>query len=206
MRRDTLLPEEQLAAVVTALYADADAAGWDTLSLADRTRTYSAWVEDPRVGGILTRYMTPEAARAWIKDGPLKEYGRARRGAGRYARFGHDAGTTPADVVRFVFGEKAAVVDGSYGDKPFHCRATDDGGTISYLAWGEARNMRNLLWAALRAAVEEALAAHVIVMEAPGQATPGDEVKAHQALTERCGLQVHHMRETLGRAKSEVIA
>src|SRR3954451_17870778 len=162
-----ILPEEQLAAVVTALYADADVAGWDTLSLADRTRTYSAWVEDPRVGGILTRYMPSEAARTWIKDGPMKEYGRARRGAGRYARFGRQGGTTAADVVRFVLGDGATVVDGTYGDKPFHCMANDDRGQTNYVAWGGARNLRNLLWAALRAAVEDGLPAHIVVMEPP---------------------------------------
>lgn len=195
-----IVPEEQLAAVVTALYADADSAGWDTLPLADRTRTYSAWVDDPRIGGILTRYMTPEAARAWIKDGPMKEYGRARRGAGRYARFGRQGGTTAADVVRFVLRNGATVVQGSYGDKPFHCLATDGRGEINYLAWGEARNLRNLLWAALRAAVDDGLSAHIVVMEPPGLTTPGDQVKTHRALAARCGLGMHHMRETLGKA------
>ncbi|NEM07734.1 hypothetical protein [Geodermatophilus normandii] len=199
-----ILPEEQLAAVVTALYADADSAGWDTLPLADRTRTYSAWVEDPRVGGIVTRYMTPEAARAWIKDGPMKEYGRARRGAGRYARFGRQGGTTAADVVRFVLGDGTAVVHDSYGDKPFHCLAIDDFGETSYLAWGEARNLRNLLWAALRTAVEDGLPAHIVVMEPPDLTTPGDQVKAHRALAERCRLEIHHMRETLGKTPREV--
>ena len=84
MKRPTLLPEHQLETVVAALYAQADDAGWDNLGPRDRSRMYSDWVEptDP-IGKILAQYMTPEAARSWIKDGPMKEYARANRGTGR---------------------------------------------------------------------------------------------------------------------------
>src|SRR4051794_32064006 len=96
-RRDKVLPPEQLVGVVGALYADAEAMDWEHQSLAERTRQYARWTRDARVGGVLTRYMTAEAARSWIKDGPMKEYPRARRGAGRYAEFGHAMGTGPED-------------------------------------------------------------------------------------------------------------
>jgi hypothetical protein len=196
MRRDRLLPEEQLASVVRTLYAEADDLRWDTLSLPDRSRTYAAWVEDPKVGGILTRYMTPEAARSWIKDGPMKEYSRARRGAGRYARFGRVAGTTAIDIVRKILGADAEIVSGSEGDKPFHCRVEQRDHEL-FLVWGEARNYRNLLWAALRESVVRGIEAHVVVMEPPGQTTPADEANFHKAIAARCGLAAHHMREHL---------
>ena len=54
---------------------------------------YTQWVESTNpIGRILAPYMTPEAARSWIKDGPMKEYSRANRGAGRYAEL-WDKGT-----------------------------------------------------------------------------------------------------------------
>lgn len=198
MRRETLLPEEQLVAVVTAIYADADEQNWDTASLGTRTRMYTAWVDDPRVGGILTKYMSPEQARSWIKDGPMKEYSRASRGAGRYARFGRQGGTGPADVARVALGDNASVIAGSDGVKPLHCLAEVPDGPVTYIAWGEAKNFRNIVWAALRASVENNLTAHIVVTEPPGRVTPSEDVKTQQAIADRCGLTLHHMRETFG--------
>lgn len=197
--RDTLLPGEQLAAVVTSLYADAARLGWETLPLKERTRTYSSWVEDVPVGGILKRYMTPEAARAWIKDGPMKEYSQARRGVGRYARFGRGGGTTPSDVVAFVLGVSAVLVPGSEGVKPLHCLARRGNADV-YLTWGEATNFRNLLWAALTAAVN-GTEAHIVVMEQPGRATTTAEVQSHKTYAAQCGLSAHHMREKFATAE-----
>lgn len=203
MRRpSSLLPPEQLSAVVTALYKDAERHGWTTLSPGDRTRTYSSWIDDPRVGGILTQYMSPEAARSWIKDGPMKEYTRASRGAGRYAEWGREGGTGPTEVAVAALGEDASVVPGSAGVKPFHCHATTPNGATAYIAWGEARNFRNLLWDALRTSVQEGVTGHIVVTEPPGLVTQPDQIRAHQALTRRCGLRLHYMRETLGNAAS----
>jgi hypothetical protein len=196
MSRDKLIPEKQRGAVVSALYAEAERLQWDTLALTDRTRTYSAWVEDPRIGGVLKRYMTPEAARSWIKDGPMKEYSRARRGAGRYKGFGRPAGTTALDIARHTLGQEAEIVAGSEGVKPFHCRVELPGRDV-FLVWGEARNYRNLLWAALRTSVRDNVDAHIVVMEPPGQSTPTDDVQLHNAIAQRCGLTAHHMREHL---------
>lgn len=203
MRRDALLPDEQLTLVVTALYADADSRGWDSLPVADRSRAYSHWVEDERVGGILTKYMSPEAARSWIKDGPMKEYNRAARGTGRYAKFGRSGGTGPTDVAATALGPGATIVEGSVGVKPSHCLAITAAGETVHIAWGEARNFRNLLWAALRASVEDGYCAHVVVMEPPGKATTTDDILTHKALAQRCGVEVHHMRERLGDRASE---
>ncbi|MGH7743469.1 MAG: hypothetical protein ACREQ5_01415 [Candidatus Dormibacteria bacterium] len=197
-KRPSLLPPTALAAVVTAIYQDAEDAGWDTLRPADRSSAYDEWVEDPRVGGILTRYMTPEQARSWIKDGPMKEYSRANRGMGRYAEFGRTGGTEPADIVRSALSPGAVIVPGSQRVKPFHCLADTDDGARVYVVWGEARNFRNLLWAALNVSVHDGLDAHIVVTEPPGRVTPTSEATTQRALADRCGLQLHHMRETFG--------
>lgn len=198
MSRDKLLPVKQLESVVTAVYADADAADWTTLPPTEHTRAYVRWVEDPRVGGILTKFMSPEAARSWLKDGPMKEYANARRGLGRYARFGRQGGTSASDVAIEALGKGAAVLDGSSGVKPLHCTATDAAGGVAYITWGEAKNFRNLLWAALRVAVTDGVPAHIVVLEPPGLTTPSSEVKAQRVLTDRCGLHLHHLAEVLG--------
>jgi hypothetical protein len=193
VRREKLLPAERHDAVVTALYADAEVRGWATLSPQDRSRVYSQWVEQEHIGGVLCRYMTPEAARSWIKDGPMKEYARAQRGTGRYARFGQVAATTPIDIIRAALGPAADVLAGSEGVKPAHCRATRGDDTV-YVTWGEASNFRNLLWAALRAAVAGA-DAHIVVLEPPDRVSPTEQTRLHGALGQRCGVGVHHLQE-----------
>jgi hypothetical protein len=195
--RDRLLPAAIREQVVRAIYADADRLGWQTLPLADRTAIFNRWIEDGRVGGPLTRFMTPEQARSWIKDGPMKEYGRALRGAGRFAEYGRQGGTGPVDVVWHALGPTAIVVDGSYGSKPLHCHGKIDG-TTAYVAWDHSRNFKNLLWAGLRASALDGLDAHLVVLEPPGTASPSELVKEQQELAERCGLTVHRMREVLG--------
>jgi hypothetical protein len=201
MSRDTLLPPKQLAAIVTALYADADESGWAHLPPAERTRLYGQWIDDPRVGKILTKYMTPEQARSWIKDGPMKEYANARRGAGRYARFGRQGGTGGSDVATAALGPGAKVLDGSEGVKPPHCYAIDATGERAYLAWGHAKNFRNLLWAALRTAVAAQVPAHIVVLEPPGQSTPTAETVTHRAMTRRCQLHLHYLPEVIGEVR-----
>ncbi|MFF8894795.1 hypothetical protein [Brevibacterium casei] len=200
--RDALIPEAQRALVVTALYKDAHELNWTHLSTADRSGAYSAWVEDERIGGILTRYMTPEAARAWIKDGPMKEYRRALRGAGRYAQFGTSGGTTADDIVRASLGPEWSIIEGTRGVKPFHAHATDSSGLIAYLAWDESRNFKNLVWAAVRVSVELAIPGHVVVTEPPGGATPRDVVDRQHAIAKRCGLALHYVREQFGSPQS----
>lgn len=195
--RDKLLPPAVREQVVRAIYADADRLGWQTLPLADRTATFNRWIEDERVGGPLTRFMTPEQARSWIKDGPMKEYGRALRGAGRFAAYGRQGGTGPNDVVRHALGPTATLVEGSLGSKPLHCLGAIDGAT-AYIAWDHSRNFKNLLWAALRASALDGLDAHLVVLEPPGTASPPELVKEQQKLAERCALTVHRMREVLG--------
>jgi hypothetical protein len=197
MSRDKLLPRGVRATLVTVLYADAERMSWQTLALPDRSRAYSAWVDDPRIGGVLTKFMTPEQARSWLKDGPMKEYGRALRGAGRYAIHGRQGGTGPTQVVEHALGVEAAIVPDSIGSKPLHCLAKT-GEDIAYVVWGDGKNFRNLLWAALRVSVDDGLDAHIVVMEPPGITTTADEMKRHRALADRCNLQLHHMREILG--------
>lgn len=201
MSRDTLLPPKQLAAIVTALYADADRNGWAHLPPAERTRYYRRWIDDPRVGKILTKYMTPEQARSWIKDGPMKEYANARRGTGRYARFGRQGGTDASDVAAAALGLGAKVLDGSEGVKPPHCYATDAAGERAYIAWGHSKNFRNLLWAALRNAVADQVPAHIVILEPPGHSTPTAESAGHLAMTCRCQLHLHYLPEVIGEVR-----
>ncbi|GAC1526621.1 MAG: hypothetical protein NVS3B1_16230 [Marmoricola sp.] len=197
MTRDLLLPAAVRADVVRALYADADSLGWATLGPQAKTAAFNRWVEDARVGGLLASYMTPEQARLWIKDGPMKEWARAMRGTGRFADFGRQGGTGPDDIVARALGA-GAIIDGALGTKPPHCRAKTSDGAGAYVTWGDAGSLKHLVWAALRASIDDGIAGHIVVLEPPGTVTPTATAEAHKAITDRCGLHLHHLREVLG--------
>lgn len=199
MRREGAVPNHQLDAVIAATYASADQLNWGGLTPQERTRNYDRWLDEPTIGGVLTAYMNPEKARTWIKDGPMKEYAQARRGVGRYARFGRQGGTGPADVVVAALGPGAQTVPGTQKVKPSRCRAEDATGATAQVVWGEADNFKNLLWSALRTAVEERVPAHVVVLEPPGPPTPAPAVRVHRALADRCDVTLHYLTEVLGR-------
>jgi hypothetical protein len=202
MTRDLFLPDGLRAEVVRALYADANELGWATLGPQAKTTAFNRWVSDPRVGGRLTRYMSPEQARLWIKDGPMKEYGRAMRGTGRFAEYGREGGTSPQDIVNRALGDRATI-DSNIGTKPPHCLATARDGSKAYVTWGDANSLKHLLWAALRASLEHKVPGHIVVLEPPGTVTPTATIEEQRAITNRCGLTVHHLREVLGTMTTE---
>jgi hypothetical protein len=197
MTRDLLLPEALRAEVVRALYSDANQLGWANLGPQAKTIAFNRWIDDPRVGGRLTSYMNPEQARLWIKDGPMKEYARAMRGTGRFAEFGRQGGTSPQDIVNHALGD-GATIHGTIGTKPPHCLATSIDGMQAYVTWGDANSLKHLLWAALRAAIESNVTGHIVVLEPPGTVTPTAAADEQRAITDRCGLILHHLREVLG--------
>lgn len=198
MSRDKLLPEPQLDSVVKALYASADLLHWSQLGPQDRSNEYDKWVEAAQIGGVLTRYMTPEAARSWIKDGPMKEYTRALRGEGRYARFGRQGGTSTEEITRFALGPQFKVAHGTRNVKPSRC-VVDDGAGQHILVWGDARNFKNLHWAALRESIERALPATVVVLEPPGNPTNADTSSLFRKLCQRSGLSLVLMAERVAK-------
>jgi hypothetical protein len=197
--RHATVPPGQLTEVIRTLYATAERLGWEHLPPQERSTQYARWVADPAVGGVLTRYMTSEQTRSWIKDGPMKEFARARRGTGRYAQYGQPSGTGPPNLVQAALGEGWTVVDGSLGDKPSHCRARRDDET-AYVTWGTAPNFRHLVWAALRAAVETDAPAAIVVTETTERPTPEADAAWQRRIAGRCGLRITHLRERLAPA------
>ncbi|MCU1526582.1 MAG: hypothetical protein JWP75_345 [Frondihabitans sp.] len=201
MRRDKLLPAAQHDAVISALYDAADEADWNDLTPQEHSRFYRRWIEDPAIGGILTRFMTPEGARSWIKDGPMKEYANASRGTGRYARFGREGGTDASDVAQAALGAGATVIEGTQQSKPHRCLVTGATEQRNFVVWGTGGNFRNLLWAALRAEVIDRLPAHIVILEPPAQPTTSADMRTQRALTDRCQLSLHYLPEVLGKVR-----
>lgn len=191
---DGRVPREQLESVVKALYAAADRVDWAHLAPAARTIQYDEWVTDTQIGAVLTRFMSGEKARSWMKDGPMKEYRRARLGAGRYARFGSASGPTAEQLVRHALGASAAVVQGSAGVKPFHCLAAADE-TTTYVGWDSAKNLRYLVWASISYLADHPQdAACIIVLESLEAPTTQPEKVRQGRIAARCGISIKYYR------------
>jgi hypothetical protein len=193
------VPRGQVEPVVKALYAAADRLDWEHLPASARTNQYDEWVNDAGIGGVLTKYMSSENARSWIKDGPMKEYGRARLGAGRYAKFGSSVGPTPEQLVTHALGNGATVVGDSVGVKPFHCMATMDGVT-TYVAWESAKNFRHLVWASINHLADRpSHGVCIIILESLEHPTTQSDKTRHARIAERCSITVKYYRAALRR-------
>lgn len=187
-------PKDQTDGVVKALYAAADRLDWEHLPANRRTAQYDDWVTDPEIGGVLTKYMSSENARSWIKDGPMKEYGRARLGAGRYARFGTTIGPTADHLVRHALGAAAVVVDNSQGVKPFHCLAKVEAAT-TYVVWDAAKNLRHLVWAAINhLASNPGHEGCIVILETLDHPITQSEKAQHKRIAERCSIGIKYYR------------
>lgn len=127
---------------------------WEDLSMSERSRTYEMWVDDPLIGGKLRNYIPATAIRVWIKDGPMKEYARARRGIGSYARFVGHIERLEDEIVRRVLGSEWEIVDEKLGVKPANFRARRSSEIIR-IYWGNVDAAKHLLWAALSADIRE---------------------------------------------------
>lgn len=119
---------------------------WDDLLFSDRSRKYEEWMSDPEIGGRILKYMAREKARVWIKDGPMKEYARAKRGLGPYAILLDAAMNYEGAITTKVYGNKWKVVPDSIKTKPATFSVTD-GDSIQVVFWGTTKELKHLIWA-----------------------------------------------------------
>ena len=71
------LPPGVKATVKERLWKSADALGWATFDVHQRSKQYGLWMADPNIGGVLRDYMDPDKARSYLKDTLMKPYARA---------------------------------------------------------------------------------------------------------------------------------
>jgi hypothetical protein len=149
-------------ALVAIMYRKAHELDWTALSASAKTQQYREWIKDPEVGGTLLPYMSEDQIRVWMKDGPMKEYIRALEGIGPYARFAVKRYEGPQALIRRSLGDDWEVIEGSVGEKPMHCLATN-GQSRKYVCWGRPGTFRDLVHAALGGSRDDDDRALVIV-------------------------------------------
>lgn len=186
-------PEGVERDVVRRLYEEAERLDWIHMPLNERRRQYAAWLEAPEIGGVLIQFLSREAARVWIKDGPMKEFARAVAGVGRFAPFVGNTGRGPAEMIQLSLGDDWTLVEGSFGIKPLHCLA-EDKNERRFICWGPPKDFKHLLWAAIVAAESMNLVARIVVVERVGQEMRAADRKRFERFAVRCSLEFSSLR------------
>ena len=185
------IPDQLRRDLIAEVYRRADELDWDSLTQVDRSSWYDRWVDDPAIGGVLTRFIPRERARVWLKDVPMKHYSRARGGVGPYSDLVTRRLPGPKSVASQVFGAAWRVVDGTVQEKPNRCRITDSHAE-RVMIWGPSNNLRALIWAGLNSAIDGAPAPSIVVTSLQGQPLSDGERQRHIALGQRAGIEVFH--------------
>jgi hypothetical protein len=183
------LPRHVRDVVLPAVYRKADEVNWQTLSPKSRNDQFTQWVDDPAVGGELANYFTTHGMRVWLKDGPMKEYLRAKRGQGPYARFVPTTYQSADEIVTEACGRDWYIAQGSQGTRPEHCIATN-GTSTRYVCWGPTIDFKDLLFAALNAADETSI---IVLLHDPNETISSDRQNKYSELAHRAGAKLTHM-------------
>ncbi|MEU6025365.1 hypothetical protein, partial [Micromonospora sp. NPDC047134] len=134
----------------------------------------------------------------WIKDVPLKEYARALENMGRFVQFTALRYSPPSDFIGPAFGQDWRYIPGSQAEKPPHCLATN-GLTKRYICWGSPNHLKDLVWAALTVGVTEQGRPGVALSVRTDADIDASGKRRHQALGERCGIEVKYVVRPLRR-------
>jgi hypothetical protein len=141
------MPPDIRERVARAVLRRADLAGWEDLNARERSAYYNAWTTDVEVGGVIAQYLPAEAIRVWIKDGPMKEYTRARRGLGPYAGLVRTTTEREIEILFRSLGEGWSLAPGSIAVKPARFVAEDATGNRIDIIWGSPSDLKHLVWA-----------------------------------------------------------
>ncbi|KRQ22489.1 MULTISPECIES: hypothetical protein [Mycobacteroides] len=179
--------------VAQQLYTQAIELDWTNLTPQQRSAQYVKWLEDPYVGGKLADYLTPSAARVWIKDGPMKEWTRAVSGVGKYAALVVDTESLPRRIVQKILGSEWQPSAGTLRVKPLRVTLVNGEDEV-VLTWAPANGLKHMVWAALKASAEGDVRSWIVcVTDTFTKPTPANEKQAHQQIAERCGLRLVHV-------------
>lgn len=178
--------------IIAEVYRQAGDLDWDGLTDKQRSTMYDRWLDDPAIGGELTRFLSRERARVWLKDVPMKEYARARNGIGSFSDLVTIRFPDPGQIARQVLGDEWRAVDGTIREKPNRCIVSDNH-QKRLMIWGPPRTLRDLVWAGITTIADGREPAPIIVVASPrGESPSPGEMKRHIRIGEIANLDVQH--------------
>lgn len=185
------LPDDMRRAVVAEVYRQAGDLDWDGLTDKKRSAIYDSWLDDPAIGRELTRFLSRERARVWLKDVPMKEYARARSGIGPFSELVTIRLPSPGQIARQVLGADWDTVDGTIREKPNRCMISN-GREHRLMMWGPPKTLRDIVWAGINALADQLPTPLLVVATPQGQILDDGEKRRQILLGEIAGLDVRH--------------
>jgi hypothetical protein len=185
------LPDALRYEVVAETYRQAGELDWDGLSDKQRSAIYDRWLDDPGIGRELTRFLSRERARVWLKDVPMKEYARARNGIGPYADLVTVRFPSPGQIARQVLGNGWDVIDGTIQEKPNRCLIFNHHDE-RLMMWGPPKTLRDMMWAGINAVADNLPRPLLVVATPHGHVLDDGEKRRHIRLGQLAGLDVRH--------------
>ncbi|MFI6867265.1 hypothetical protein [Nocardia sp. NPDC050406] len=182
--------------MIAELYRQAAELDWELLPATEKKLRYRRWAADPAIGGRLREYLGEQRIPTWIKDTPMKEYARAQEGFGSMARFAVRRFRPPDYLIETALGPEWRIRPGSVGEKPMHCFACS-AEEERYVCWGRPSTFRDLVWAALKAAVEMPTRPMIIVTLQEGIVLPPEDQKTQSAIAEHCRMDLRYVGRQL---------
>jgi hypothetical protein len=186
--------------VIAEVYRQVDALDWDGMTPRERTECYVNWIDDPLIGGKLTRFIDRDRVRVWIKDGPIKELPRARHGIGPYAPFAVSRYPGMEEIAHQAIGPEWQAVPGTVEVKPNRCqiRGPQSG---ALMIWGPATKLADLIWAAINARVDGGAEPIIVVTSPQGTRLSDGEKHRHRLLAKVAGVDLRHITLRLTRVR-----
>lgn len=188
--------------VIAEIYRQVDELDWDGMTSRQRTDCYLRWIDDPRIGGKLTRFIERDRVRVWIKDGPIKELPRARHGIGSYAPFVRSRYPGVDDIARQAIGAGWLVDSSTLEIKPNRCLVRGPKADV-LMIWGPATKLADLVWAGINARVDGG-AEPIIVVASPAEDRPTESAEhRHRLLADVAGIELRHITLRLTRVSAK---
>ncbi|MFD4398480.1 hypothetical protein [Kitasatospora sp. NPDC058478] len=185
--------------VIAEVYRQVDELDWDGMSLRERSQWYLRWIDDPLIGGKLTRFIERDRVRVWIKDGPIKELPRARHGIGSYAQFAVNRYPGVEQIAHQAIGPDWITDPDTVDVKPNRCLVRGPGSDV-LMIWGPAAKLADLVWAGINACVDGKAQPLIVVTTPQGTRLSGGEMHRHRLLAKVAGIELCHITLRLTRA------
>lgn len=154
-----------------------------------RNAPYDAWIVDPEIGGRLAEFMPPQKVRLWMKDGPVKEYARAREGLTRFAPYVSHPQEPIQEVITRALGPAWSVDPETMESKPLHIAAYAPGQPPLVVAWGPPNSFKEVVWCAIQSqAMGDKRTWILLVTTTPNHPLPPAKREELERIAQRCGL------------------
>ncbi|MFF0477490.1 hypothetical protein [Streptomyces sp. NPDC004284] len=186
------MPADVRDEVIREVYRRIEEMDWDGMTSRQRTSTYDQWLEDPAIGGVLRRYRTPDSARYWLKDTPVKELPHARTGVGPYAKYVTSRDPSPSQIAFQAFGEGWSAEEGTLKIKPNKCLVRNAEAS-ALMIWGDHKKLGALVWAGIEATVDGSPQPRIVATVPRGTRLSEGEKQRHKDLAGVAGIALVHI-------------